>query len=72
MAAKRTAVPKPEHYPPLFYVVGTRTPSEPLTFPVEGVDGARFQCLPFVWAARGDGISGAQSSVSVSLQRRDK
>ena len=32
------AVPTPDHYVPLLYVAGTRTPSEPLTFPVEGVE----------------------------------
>jgi hypothetical protein len=30
------AVPTPGHYLPLLYVVGTRTPPEPLTFPAEG------------------------------------
>jgi 4,5-DOPA dioxygenase extradiol len=29
------AAPTPDHYVPLLYVAGTRTPSEPLTFPVE-------------------------------------
>jgi 4,5-DOPA dioxygenase extradiol len=33
------AVPTPDHYLPLLYVLGTRTPSEPVTFPVEDVDG---------------------------------
>jgi hypothetical protein len=32
-------VPTPDHYLPLLYVAGTRISSEPLTFPVEGVDG---------------------------------
>jgi 4,5-DOPA dioxygenase extradiol len=39
------AVPTPDHYLPLLYVVGTRTPSEPLTFPVEGVDGGSVSML---------------------------
>jgi hypothetical protein len=29
----------------LLYVAGTRTPSEPLTFPVEGVDGGSVSML---------------------------
>jgi 4,5-DOPA dioxygenase extradiol len=39
------AVPTPDHYVPLLYVAGTRTPSEPLTFPVEGVDGGSVSML---------------------------
>jgi 4,5-DOPA dioxygenase extradiol len=33
------AVPTPDHYLPLLYIAGTRTASEPVMFPVEGVDG---------------------------------
>ncbi len=39
------AVPTPDHYLPLLYVIGTRTPSEPVTFPVEGVDGGSISML---------------------------
>src|SRR5690242_16450316 len=39
------AVPTPDHYLPLLYVVGTRTSSEPVTFPVEGVDGGSVSML---------------------------
>src|SRR5579864_3849205 len=39
------AVPTPDHHVPLLYVAGTRTPSEPLTFPVEGVDGGSVSML---------------------------
>ena len=39
------AVPTPDHYLPLLYVLGTRTPSEPVTFPVEGVDGGSISML---------------------------
>jgi 4,5-DOPA dioxygenase extradiol len=39
------AVPTPDHYVPLLYVAGTRVPSEPLTFPVEGVDGGSVSML---------------------------
>ena len=34
------AVPTLDHYLPLLCVIGARTPSEPVAFPVEGVDGA--------------------------------
>lgn len=39
------AVPTPDHYLPLLYVAGTRTASESLTFPVEGVDGGSVSML---------------------------
>jgi 4,5-DOPA dioxygenase extradiol len=39
------AVPTPDHYVPLLYVAATRTFSEPLTFPVEGVDGGSVSML---------------------------
>lgn len=39
------AVPTPDHYLPLLYVLGTRTASEPVTFPVEGVDGGSISML---------------------------
>jgi 4,5-DOPA dioxygenase extradiol len=39
------AVPTPDHYLPFLYVAGTRTQSEPLTFPVEGVDGGSVSML---------------------------
>src|SRR5215472_6224907 len=39
------AVPTPDHYLPLLYVAGTRASSEPLTFPVEGVDGGSVSML---------------------------
>lgn len=39
------AVPTPDHYLPLLYVAGTRTQSESLTFPVEGVDGGSISML---------------------------
>lgn len=39
------AVPTPDHYLPLLYVIGTRTPSEAVTFPVDGVDGGSISML---------------------------
>ncbi len=39
------AVPTPDHYLPLLYVAGTRTASERVTFPVEGVDGGSVSML---------------------------
>ena len=39
------AVPTPDHYLPLLYVLGTRTTSEPVAFPVEGVDGGSISML---------------------------
>jgi 4,5-DOPA dioxygenase extradiol len=39
------AVPTPDHYLPLLYVAGTRTQTEPLTFPIEGVDGGSVSML---------------------------
>jgi 4,5-DOPA dioxygenase extradiol len=39
------AIPTPDHYLPLLYVVGTRQPGEPVTFPVEGFDGGSMSML---------------------------
>ena len=39
------AVPTPDHYLPLLYVLGTRISSEGVTFPVEGVDGGSISML---------------------------
>lgn len=39
------AVPTPDHYLPLLYVIGTRQPGEKVTFPVEGVDGGSISML---------------------------
>ena len=39
------SVPTPDHYLPLLYVIGTRQPDEPISFPVEGVDGGSISML---------------------------
>ena len=39
------SIPIPEHYLPLLYVLGTRQPSDAMTFPVEGVDGGSISML---------------------------
>jgi 4,5-DOPA dioxygenase extradiol len=39
------SVPTPEHYLPLLYVLGLRRTGEPVTFPVEGLDGGSVSML---------------------------
>jgi len=39
------SVPTPDHYLPLLYVLGTRRDDEPVSFPVEGVDGGSISML---------------------------
>jgi 4,5-DOPA dioxygenase extradiol len=39
------AVPTPEHYLPLLYVLGASVAGEPLSFPVEGMDGGSVSML---------------------------
>ena len=39
------SVPTPEHYLPLLYVLGLRREGEPVTFPVEGIDGGSVSML---------------------------
>src|ERR1700730_6740132 len=39
------AIPTPDHYLPLLYVIATRQPGELVTFPVEGVDGGSISML---------------------------
>ena len=41
----RLAAPTPDHYLPLLYVIGARSPSEAVTFPVEGVEGGSISML---------------------------
>jgi 4,5-DOPA dioxygenase extradiol len=40
-----TFVPTPEHYLPLLYVLGVSVPGEPVTFPVQGMDGGSVSML---------------------------
>jgi len=39
------AVPTPEHYLPLLYVLGASLPGEPVSFPVEGINGGSVSML---------------------------
>jgi 4,5-DOPA dioxygenase extradiol len=39
------SVPTPEHYLPLLYVLGLRREEEPVSFPVEGIDGGSVSML---------------------------
>ncbi|HKV66114.1 MAG TPA: 4,5-DOPA dioxygenase extradiol [Rhodanobacteraceae bacterium] len=39
------SVPTPDHYLPLLYVLGTWREGDPVTFPVEGVDGGSISML---------------------------
>jgi 4,5-DOPA dioxygenase extradiol len=39
------SAPTPDHYLPLLYILGLRRSGEPLTFPVEGVDGGSISML---------------------------
>jgi 4,5-DOPA dioxygenase extradiol len=39
------SIPTPDHYLPLLYVIGSRQQNDPITFPVEGVDGGSISML---------------------------
>ncbi len=39
------SVPTPEHYLPLLYVLGTQWAGEPVSFPVEGIEGGSISML---------------------------
>jgi 4,5-DOPA dioxygenase extradiol len=39
------AIPTPDHYLPLLYIIGAGAEAEPVSFPVEGVDGGSISML---------------------------
>ncbi len=39
------SVPTPDHYLPLLYILGLRRKDDPITFPVQGVDGGSVSML---------------------------
>ena len=39
------SAPTPEHYLPLLYVAGVRQKSDPIAFPVEGIEGGSISML---------------------------
>jgi len=39
------SVPTPDHYLPLLYVIALRRENEPVSFPVEGVNGGSVSML---------------------------
>lgn len=41
----RLSIPTPDHYLPLLYVLGAMQPGDPVSFPVEGVDGGSISML---------------------------
>ena len=41
----RLSVPTPEHYLPLLYVMGAAAAGEPVSFPVQGIDGGSISML---------------------------
>ncbi len=43
--AAMMSIPTPDHYLPLLYVLATRQQGEPISFPVEGVDGGSISML---------------------------
>jgi 4,5-DOPA dioxygenase extradiol len=45
------SVPTPDHYLPLLYVLGTRSRTDNVTFPVEGVDGGSISMLTVLLAS---------------------
>ena len=46
------AIPTPDHYLPLLYVMGTARPDDTVTFPVQGVDGGSISMLAVCVASR--------------------
>ena len=44
----RLSVPTPEHFLPLLYIAGTRHDDEPVSIPVDGIDGGAISMLTAV------------------------
>ncbi len=44
-AESALAIPTPEHYLPLLYILGARQQNDPITFPVEGIEGGSISML---------------------------
>jgi 4,5-DOPA dioxygenase extradiol len=47
----RLAIPTPEHYLPLLYVMGASDPSDQLDFPITGVEGGTISMLSVRYSA---------------------
>lgn len=47
----RLAVPTPDHYLPLLYVLGARAEAEPAAFPIAGIDGGSISMLSVLFRA---------------------
>jgi 4,5-DOPA dioxygenase extradiol len=39
------SAPTPDHYLPLLYIIGAQRAGEPVSFPVEGIDGGSVSML---------------------------
>jgi 4,5-DOPA dioxygenase extradiol len=57
------SVPTPDHFLPLLYVLGTRQAKEPVSFPVEGVDGGSISMLSVEVGHEASGRGGEQDTV---------
>lgn len=45
----RLSIPTPDHYLPLLYVLGTWQQGEPISFPVQGIEGGSVSMLSVCW-----------------------
>ena len=52
-AALRLAVPSPDHYLPLLYVLGASDPSDQVSLPIEGIDLGSISMLSCLLQAPG-------------------
>jgi 4,5-DOPA dioxygenase extradiol len=53
------SIPTPDHYLPLLYVIGTRQKDDPISFPVEGVDGGSISMLAVSVGPTANNVRGA-------------